>query len=304
MPGVARPFARSTSVTRGPGRRRIQRRGRRGTGEHGLSRDPRGRRLPHAGGARVAVEIHADHEVGPEGPRDRHRNRVDQGPVEEESAAAAHRREDARQGVGGAQGLHEAASREPDLLATVEVGGDAGEADRQALDAAIGEVVLEAPLQAVTGDEAGAEPQVEEAHHAAPGQRQGEGLEQAELARRVAAPHHCADGAARHHGRVDAGLLQHLDHPDLRPAPGRAAAEREADAGTGGWGRRHGLDGTGGKARARGRDLPDLDPGRPRGQAIPHHRHEAQGQGTQASRRGRTRIEQVRIAPRSGIGAP
>ena len=74
------------------------------------------------------------------------------------------------------------------------------------------------------------EVEVEEPHHAALGQRQGEGLEQAELARRVAAADHRADGAARDDVRLDAGLLQHLDHADMRPAPGRAAAERQADA--------------------------------------------------------------------------
>ena len=180
--------------------------------------------------AHLAVEVDADHDVGAEGAGGGDRDRVDEGAVHEPAPADHHRVEDAGKSVGGPHGLDEGAARQPDLVAAHQLGGDGAELDRQRLDPAVRQILIEQALQPPAGDQArAAEMEVEEAHDAPLGQGQGEGLQLVELARRIAAADDGADGAARNHVGDDAGLLENSDDTDMRPAPCGAAAQSQAD---------------------------------------------------------------------------
>jgi hypothetical protein len=69
--------------------------------------------------------------------------------------------------------------------------------------------------------------EVEKADHPALAEAQRESLQLIELARRVAAADDRADGAPGDHVDRDAGPLQDPQDADMRPAPRRAAAERQ-----------------------------------------------------------------------------
>ena len=104
------------------------------------------------------------------------------------------------------------------------------EADRQVLDAQVGEIALEQPLQPVAADQAGpADVEIEQAHDAALGERACEGFELVELAGGVAAADDGADRTARDDIRHDAFAFEDPHDADMGPAPGCAAAKRKAD---------------------------------------------------------------------------
>ena len=134
--------------------------------------------------------------------------------------------EDAGQGVGGPHRLDERPARQPDLVAGHELRGDGAEADRQALDAPVLEVLFQQRAQPAAADQAGAgEAEIEQPHHPALGQRQGEFLEGVELAGGVAAAHHRADRAAGHDLGLDARspsstrITPICDQPRAAPPP-------------------------------------------------------------------------------------
>ena len=178
----------------------------------------------------LAVQVDADDDVGAERARRGDRDRVDERAVHQPAPAEQDRVEHARQRVGGPHRLDERPAREPDLVAGDELGGDRAEADRQGFR----------PCRSVRSCSSRRcsrppairpEPrdvEVEQPHDPALGQRMREGLELVELAGGVAAADHRADRAAGDHVRHDAGSREHPHHADMRPAAGRAAAERQA----------------------------------------------------------------------------
>ncbi len=109
-----------------------------------------------AAAEQIGIEIDRDHQPGAERARRRHRHRIDQRAVHQPAPADQHRRENSRQRIGGAQRLGQPAAGQPDFVAGVEFGGDGGEADRQIVDAAVGERAFELAGEVAAADEAGA----------------------------------------------------------------------------------------------------------------------------------------------------
>jgi len=143
----------------------------------------------------------------------------------------AHRREDSRQGVGGAQGLGEPPVGQPYLMAGVEFGGNRGKADRQPLDAAVGERRFQLVRKMLAADEAGPrKTDVEVAEHAAHRQRTRPPLELVHLSRGVTPAHNGADRGAGDDVGHDAVGDQRLQYADMGEAACGASAERKADA--------------------------------------------------------------------------
>ena len=104
----------------------------------------------------IGIEIDRDHQPGAERARRRHRHRIDQRAVDQPAPADQHRRENSRQRVGGAQRLGQPPARQPDFVAGVEFGGDGGKADRQIVDAAVGERLFQLGGEMAAADQAGA----------------------------------------------------------------------------------------------------------------------------------------------------
>ena len=97
-----------------------------------------------AAAEQVGIEVDRDHQPRAERARRRDRHRIDQRAVDQPAPADAHRREDARQRIGGAQRLGQASAREPDFMAGAEFGGDRGKAQRQLVDRGVGRAPLRA----------------------------------------------------------------------------------------------------------------------------------------------------------------
>ena len=116
-------------------------------------------------------------------------------------------------------------------MSAADFGRDAGEADRQILDPDVAELGFEPRAQPLAADEAAAgEGEVEEAEHAAPGQRAGERLEHLELAGGVATADQRADRRADDDVGLQAQRVEFLKRPDMRPAARRARAEHDAES--------------------------------------------------------------------------
>ena len=135
-----------------------------------------------------AGNVECDNPFGAERAGDADRNRIDDRPVEKPAALDLDRFEHARQRIRGPDRLGKRAASEPDLVPAADLGRDARETDRQILDPHSAELRLKLRPQPLAAEEAPAgERKVEEAEHAAFGQRTGEGLQDVEFARGVAA---------------------------------------------------------------------------------------------------------------------
>ena len=166
----------------------------------------------------------------PKRPADRDRHGIDQRAVEEIALANAHRLENAGQRVGRAYGEIERAALQPDFMARSDLGRDRREGDGQILDQHALNLMLERGLQAFAADQAHAgEGEVHQREDAPLGQRAGEGLDLVELAGGVATADDRADRGARDHVGHDSVVGELSEHADMRPAAGRARAQRQAN---------------------------------------------------------------------------
>jgi hypothetical protein len=102
----------------------------------------------------VAGEVGGDDNFGAKGARRRNRDRIDQRAVDQPAVAHQHRREYARQGIGGAHRIDDAAMGQPDLMAGAHFGGDGGELHRQFLDQGLADRRFEQARQLVAADQA------------------------------------------------------------------------------------------------------------------------------------------------------
>src|SRR5579863_1682005 len=178
----------------------------------------------------VARNVERDDPLGAERARDADWNRIDDRAVEEPASIELHRLEYARQGIGGADRVDQQAAPEPDLMAAADLGGDAGEPDRQILDAEPAKLGGEPRAEPLAADEAAAgEREIQEAEHAAPGQRAGEGLEHVEPAGRVAAADQGADRRADHDIEPQAQRVEFPQRADVGPAARGARSEHDPD---------------------------------------------------------------------------
>src|SRR5262245_18827424 len=111
-----------------------------------------------------------------------------------------------------------------------DLGGHGNEAlgqllDRYALHSSVQDVA-----DPLAGDEARPRKiEIEEAQHLAARQLAREFFEGGQLAGHVATADHGADRGAGDDVRVDAGLVQRAQNPDVRPPAGRPASKRQAD---------------------------------------------------------------------------
>src|SRR6185437_1297319 len=104
----------------------------------------------------VARNVERDDPFGAERARDADRNWIDDRPVKEPASTDPHRLEDAGQGIGGADRVDQQAAPEPDLVPAADLGGDAGETDRQILDAPPAKRGIEPRAKPLAADESAA----------------------------------------------------------------------------------------------------------------------------------------------------
>jgi hypothetical protein len=116
-------------------------------------------------------------------------------------------------------------------VAALEIGGDAAEAVQQRGEIAVDEVALEEADELVALDEAAAQAHVHQADDVLPAEGFDPAAELFQIAGRSDGADEGADGAAADDLRLDALPRQRPQHPHMRPAPGGAAAEGDADAG-------------------------------------------------------------------------
>ena len=115
-------------------------------------------------------------------------------------------------------------------MAGAKLGGDGDEFPLQPLDGHVLQMVLETAAQALAGDQARAsEVDVEKAEDPAGGQRRGEILERLKAAGHVAGAGDGTDGRSSDDVRLKSGVDQGLEHPDMSPSAGRAAAKGDAN---------------------------------------------------------------------------
>ena len=132
--------------------------------------------------------------------------------------------------IGGADRVDQQAAPQPDLVPAADLGGDAGEPNRQILDAKPAKLGLEPRAQPLAADEAAAgEGEIEEAEHAAAGQGPGECLEHVEPARGVAAADQRADRRADDDIEPQAHRVEFPQRADMGPAARRARAKHDPD---------------------------------------------------------------------------
>ena len=186
-----------------------------------------------------ARNVERDDPLGAERAGDADRNRIDDRPVEKPAALDLDRFEHARQRIRGPDRLGKRAAPEPDLVPAADLGRDAREPDRQILDPHSAELRLKLRPQPLAAEEAPAgEGKVEEAEHAALGQRTGEGLQDVEFSSGIAAANERADRRADDHLGPHPQRVQLPQRADMRPAPRRARAEHDAELSRGGCVRR------------------------------------------------------------------
>ncbi len=179
----------------------------------------------------IGIDIDRDHQPGAERARRRNRHRIDQRAVHQPAPADQHRWKNSRQRIGGAQRLGQPAAGEPDFMAGIEFGGDGGEADRQIVDAAVGERGFQLGGEVAAADEPGpGQADVEIAQDAAYRQLACPFFQAVELAGGITAADHGADRGADNDVRHDAVRGQRAHHADMGEATRGTAAEREPDA--------------------------------------------------------------------------
>ena len=227
----------------------------------GRARDRRNRVGPRLGGE-VVPHVHRDHDVRQAGLLYHvGRDVVQDGPVHQDLLAELHRRDQAGDGHRRAERAREPAGAEHDEGGGAQVGGDAAERRRQAVEVQSGRVRRGDAVEQQVDLRAGAQPagqceSVPEAELQPRGKRPGvflapealleergvrrkdggpaeRGDPGPDLAGRHARGERAADqaahaGAADHVDR-DAMLLEPLQHSDVRQAERAAAAQRQAD---------------------------------------------------------------------------
>src|SRR5207302_262061 len=130
--------------------------------------------------------------------------------------------------------------------------GDRAEGHFQLGNVAIPEGGAEEIEQPLAADQAASPSEVHQPHHLSPREPRDPVLELVELPGSVDRADQRADRGAADEIGLDAALFERADRADVRPAPGAARAEREADF----WFSRHGPYATGN----RGQTLPRAQP--------------------------------------------
>lgn len=135
----------------------------------------------------------------------------------------------AGQGDGGPDRVHHAALLQPYLAPAFEIGGNSGERQRQLGHLAVDEMTAKELDQLFALDEAAAQGEVEETDHGLQAQAAHPLVQALEVAVHVGGADQRADRGAADDVRIDAGAVQGLNDPDVRPAARRAAAQGQAD---------------------------------------------------------------------------
>jgi hypothetical protein len=104
----------------------------------------------------IGRQVDGDDDVGAERAADGNRHGIDHGAVYQPAPVEEHRLEDAGNGVGGADGIDQAAALHPHFVAGAQFGGDAHEARRQRLDARVLQLGFEQPRDLAAGEQAAA----------------------------------------------------------------------------------------------------------------------------------------------------
>ncbi len=124
------------------------------------------------------------------------------------------------------------AAGQPDFMAGIEFCGDGGEADRQIVDAVIGERRVQFGRKMAAANKPGpGQADVEIAEDVAHVEAARPFLQAVELAGGIAAADHGADRGADDDVRHDAVRGERAHHADMGKAARGAAAERKPDAG-------------------------------------------------------------------------
>ncbi len=188
-------------------------------------------RFVRPGLVQVGVEVDGDHHLGPHGAGQRDGHGVDHGAIHQPAVVDPGRGQNAGHAAGGAHALAQGALLQPDLAAGIELGGDAGEGERQALHGGIPQMGCGDAEHLVTAEQAAGEGGIEQPHHLQAVEAAYPALQLVQFTGGIGGADEAADGAARHQIRLDAEALQRPYDADVRPSSGGAAAQGQAQAG-------------------------------------------------------------------------
>src|SRR5262245_57066638 len=101
----------------------------------------------------IAAQIDGDDDAGAKGAAHRYRDRIDQRAVYQPAAVDLDRAEDAGQGKGGSERVHQAPFVEPDFVPGAELGRDRDEFPIEPFNLELLQMALEARAQALARDQ-------------------------------------------------------------------------------------------------------------------------------------------------------
>ena len=120
-------------------------------------------------------------------------------------------------------------------MAGIQIRAYGSEALGEVLDQPLGFAIIEDIDNPPPGDEAAmAQLDIQQACQSDPGQLPRPGLERIDPAADIGAPDECADGGTADDIRFNPDASEGPQHADMRPAPGDAAAQSNAEAQSGG----------------------------------------------------------------------
>src|SRR5262249_25655200 len=174
----------------------------------------------------VAIEVDGNDDSRAERPAYRDGYGIHEGAVDQPSAIHLDLAKEGGEREGPPERVHQVALVDPNLATGAELSRDGDEFALQLLNGELSQVGFQATVQALPGDQPRAgKIEVEKAEHATAGQGPGEFLELAQPPCDIAGPRHGADGRAGDDVRLQPGFGESLEHADMGPTAGRAAAK-------------------------------------------------------------------------------